>query len=54
MFRIQGTVVADGINDAPVSSLNNDTKHDDNFTFDKDGYCQNTKSPPVEELEYDC
>jgi hypothetical protein len=24
MFRIQGTVVADGINDAPASSLNNE------------------------------
>jgi hypothetical protein len=23
MFRIQGTLVADGINDAPASSLNN-------------------------------
>ena len=41
MFRIQGTVVADGINDAPASSLNNEP-----VTV--------PPSAPVEELEYDC
>ena len=39
MFRIQGTVVADGINDAPVSSLNNE---------------EPKPSPLVDELDYDC
>jgi hypothetical protein len=28
MFRIQGTVVADGINNEPVSPLNNETVED--------------------------
>jgi len=39
MFRIQGTLVADGINDAPASSPNNE---------------EPKPSPPVDELDYDC
>ena len=69
MFRIQGTVVADGINDAPVSPLNNETVEDLENDFsqnperqvgrfltdeEKEQMRLEDEERHVDELEYDC